>query len=108
MSQYSFPILQNKEILLCLQELQMAATEEDLLKPTPVKVQTIYAQFIELLLGEKRDEMVQPAFKGIQELEFPELHEESVPTVSFLNAWYARRAASRPPPPRAPRRLAGA
>lgn len=87
MSNFSFPLLKNGEILLCLNELQIASTEEDLLKPNPLKVQLIYSQFIELLLNQKREDMVQPAFSGIQELEYPELHEESVPTISFLNAW---------------------
>jgi|TARA_B100000524_G_scaffold233545_1_gene124129 kinetochore protein Nuf2 len=87
MANYSFPLLKSGEILLCLHELQIASTEEDLQKPNPLKVQLIYSQFIELLLNQRREDMVQPAFSGIQELEFPELHEESVPTISFLNAW---------------------
>jgi len=41
---------------------------------------------VELLLNQKREDMAQPAFSGMQELEFPELHEESVPTIAFLNA----------------------
>ncbi len=87
MSHYSFPILQNKEILLCLSELSIEATEDDLLNPTAGKVQMMYSQFIELLLNQRREDMLQPSFQGLDEIDFPELHEESVPTMGFLKAW---------------------
>ena len=83
---YSFPILKVNEILCCLNELSIGAVEDDLKKPQPLKVQMIYSQFIELLLNEKREDMAQPAFSGMQELEYPELHEESVPTIGFFTA----------------------
>ncbi|KAL3899704.1 MAG: hypothetical protein SGPRY_012599 [Prymnesium sp.] len=86
MAQYSFPILQNKEIVLVLNELQIEAVEDDLLHPTSGKVQLVYQQLIELLLNQRREDMVQPQFAGMAELEFPELHDESVSTIAFLRA----------------------
>lgn len=86
MSHYSFPILKNQDILLCLSELSIEATEDDLVNPTSGKVQLMYSQFIEILLNQRREDMLQPSFSGIDALEYPELHEESVPTMGFLKS----------------------
>lgn len=86
MSHYSFPLLKNQEILLCLNELSIEAADDDLTNPTSGKVQLIYSQLIELLLNERREEMLQPKFAGMAELEFPELHDESVSTMAFIRA----------------------
>ena len=85
----AFPLLKSAEILQCLNELGIASSEDDLLHPTGLKVQHIYASFNELLLHRKREDMAQPDFEGLQELEFPELHEQSVPMIGFLSAWCA-------------------
>ncbi|EOD35971.1 hypothetical protein EMIHUDRAFT_362808 [Emiliania huxleyi CCMP1516] len=82
----AFPLLKSAEILQCLNELGIASSEDDLLHPTGLKVQHIYASFNELLLHRKREDMAQPDFEGLQELEFPELHEQSVPMIGFLSA----------------------
>lgn len=84
--QYSFPILKIDEVLLCLSELSIDAVAADLNEPTPGKVEQIYSQLVELLLDERREDMVQPNFNGMTELEYPELHEQSVSTVAFLRA----------------------
>lgn len=86
MSQYSFPILQNKEIVVVLNELSIETVEDDLVNPTSGKVQLIYQQLIELLLNQRREDWLQPQFAGMAELEFPELHDESVSTAAFLRA----------------------
>ena len=65
MSHYSFPILQNREVLLCLNELSIEVVEDDLVHPTPGKVQHVYSQLIELLLNQRREDMMQPAFSGM-------------------------------------------
>lgn len=85
-SHYSFPLLSAKEILLCLSELSVECIEDELLNPTSGKVQMMYSQFIEMLLNQRREDMVSPAFQAMEELEFPELHEDSVPTMGFLKA----------------------
>jgi hypothetical protein len=53
-SQYSFPILTNAEILACLAELDIAATEDHLLKPTPETARAIYEPLVLLLVGVTR------------------------------------------------------
>lgn len=83
----AFPLLKNQEILQCLNELGIQSTDDDLVNPTSLKVQHIFASFNELLLHRKREDMSQPDFEGLQELEFPELHEQSVPMIGFITAW---------------------
>ena len=84
---YSFPLLPVREIRDTFGELRIQVTEDDLANPAGWKVKQIYEQLIELLLNQRREDMAQPSFGGIAELEFPELHEESVPMTAFLKAW---------------------
>mmetsp|Transcript_42730 Transcript_42730/g.106345 ORF Transcript_42730/g.106345 Transcript_42730/m.106345 type:complete len:450 (+) Transcript_42730:39-1388(+) len=86
MSHYSFPILPNKEIVHLLNEISIEVVDDDLLNPTSGKVQLLYQQLVELLLNQRREDMLQPQFAGMAELEFPELHDESVSTMAFLRA----------------------
>ena len=83
---FSFPILALREIRDTLNELGIVMTEDDLANPAGWKVKQIYEKLIELLLNQKKEEMAQPAFNHIDLLEFPELHEESVPMVAFIKA----------------------
>ena len=83
---YSFPILKVDEIRDTMNELQINLTNDDLTQPAGWKVKQIYEKLIELLLNQKKEEMAQPAFNHIDLLEFPELHEESVPMVAFIKA----------------------
>ena len=41
---------------------------------------------IELCTGVTREEMSQPAFAGLSALNYPELHEDSIPELAFLRA----------------------
>jgi len=86
MSQYSYPLLHSEEILTVLRELTIDATTDDLLNPTPQKVHVVFSQLVELLLNQKQEDTAQPQFKGIDMLEYPELHEESVPAMGFITA----------------------
>jgi kinetochore protein Nuf2 len=87
---YSFPILDDNDILLCLRELQMNVQETDLVNPTPQAVHSIYCHFLDILMNVTRDDLVQPQFTST--LEYPELHEDSIPMVTFLRSWYAALA----------------
>ena len=82
---YSFPLLPVREIRDTCGELRIAVTEDDLTNPAGWKVKQIYEQLIELLLNQRREDML-PSLNGMAELEFPELHEESVPMVAFIKA----------------------
>lgn len=142
MSQYSFPLLSDKEIAQCLDELGLQASLELLAKPTFEFVQPIYESLVTVLMGvsrwgrrvarasgfrgpdggalagrgaaggfvleqrpltrrrppaaarPRREELQQPVFAAIDALEFPELHDESIPAMSFLRHLGRLMAAS--------------
>ena len=85
--QHTFPILKNSEILLCLNELGIPANDKDLTDPNPMRTQQMYGQFAELLLDKTAAYSHCPHLQdlaGMQELEFPELHEESTQAAAFF------------------------
>jgi len=81
---YSFPILDQSEMLACFGELHMNVRDEDLLKPSAQAVHAIYTQFLEITMNITREDMIQPQFS--ENLEYQELHEESIPMITFLRA----------------------
>ena len=85
-SAYSFPILKNSEILSCMPNLGIRMTESDLTNPEPSFVQEVYEIFVEVLSGITKEELNQQQFVGLGELEFPELHEDSIPRIALFRA----------------------
>jgi myosin heavy subunit len=85
---WSFPTLKISEILMCLNELGIPATEDDLVNPEKNKDQCrhILEQLAEICTGTTREEMNQPAFSGLSALTYPELHEESIPQINSFRA----------------------
>jgi len=61
-------------------------TESDLTNPEPEFVQEVYGTFVEVLAGTTKEELHQQQFVGIGELEFPELHEDSIPRLALFRA----------------------
>lgn len=82
----AFPVLRPYEIVGCLADLGITVTEQDLLKPTPVMMKSIYMQLLERLACISKEEIEQPVFGAMHVLEFPELHEESIPELAFGSA----------------------
>eukprot|EP00899_Mesostigma_viride_P008740 jgi/Mesvir1/17868/Mv12945-RA.1 len=83
---FSFPILNNQEILACLAELDLHIPEADLLKPTYEVIRPVFEGIVQLLVGVTREELHQPIFRAMDLLEYPELHEESIGSLSFDRA----------------------
>mmetsp|Transcript_14324 Transcript_14324/g.21451 ORF Transcript_14324/g.21451 Transcript_14324/m.21451 type:complete len:476 (+) Transcript_14324:73-1500(+) len=85
---YSFPILKSSEIMLCLNELGITISEEDIAHPEKNKdqVRRIYEYLTELCTGITREEISQPVFAGLKHLSFPDLHEDSVPYINSFRA----------------------
>ncbi|DBA85310.1 hypothetical protein WJX79_007297 [Trebouxia sp. C0005] len=86
MSGFSFPILSNQELLPCLKEMNLPLTAEQISKPTFEILQRIYEILVTTLLGVTREELQQPVFMAIDTLEYPELHDESIPTLAFIKS----------------------
>ena len=95
MSQYSFPLLEKRDIRETLGELNIPCTDDDLGNPMPHTVQLIYEQLVELLLSQPREEFAQPSFSGMDHLEHPELHSDSIRMNAFLRAWCAAATLGR-------------
>jgi len=85
---FSFPLLKSGEILQCLAELQVPLGEAELMEPEKNKdtVRKAMVHLIELCTGVTREDMSQPAFAGLSSLNYPELHEDSIPELAFLRA----------------------
>ncbi|KAK9816471.1 hypothetical protein WJX72_000700 [[Myrmecia] bisecta] len=83
MSGYSFPILSDQELLPCLKEMELPCSAAQLAKPTYEVVRPLYESMVTTLMGITREELQQPVFQAIVALEFPELHDESIPAVAF-------------------------
>jgi kinetochore protein Nuf2 len=85
---YSFPILKTNEIILCLNELGLSVSEDELVNPDKNKdqIRRVYEYLTEYCTGTTREEMSQPAFCGLSKLTYPELHEESIPQINSFRA----------------------
>jgi kinetochore protein Nuf2 len=78
-----FPNLPISDILPCLRDLQIPCTDEDLKKPTPVRVLAMYEQLTELLVSIPRDDSAFPSFAAMEILEHPNLHNDSMAMMGF-------------------------
>lgn len=87
-STYSFPILKNSEIIGCMPNLGIHMSESDLTSPEPEFVTNVYETFVDLLAGITKEELNQPQFIGLGELDHPELHEDSIPRLALYRATY--------------------
>lgn len=47
----SYPILDNKQLLTCLNEMDVKLTADQLTKPTPDVVRKVFDQLVTMLLG---------------------------------------------------------
>eukprot|EP00033_Pygsuia_biforma_P004056 GCRY01004444.1.p1 GENE.GCRY01004444.1~~GCRY01004444.1.p1 ORF type:complete len:484 (+),score=136.12 GCRY01004444.1:131-1453(+) len=86
MAAYSYPILNVEEITQCMGELNMPMSMEELAHPNREQVRNVFIRFVELLMGVSIDDFQQPAFSVMEMLQYPELHEESIPELSFFRS----------------------
>ncbi|KAF5831089.1 Nuf2 family-domain-containing protein [Dunaliella salina] len=83
-SSFSFPILENDELLPCLSEMEVALDANQLAKPSYEVVRCVFEQIVIMLTGVTREELTQPVFTAMDAFEYPELHDESIPTNNFF------------------------
>ncbi|DAZ98771.1 TPA: hypothetical protein N0F65_003987 [Lagenidium giganteum] len=81
---YSFPVLKPADIFACIREMQIAVSEDEIRNCDVTAIRKVLEVFIENIMGITREEMSQPAFSGLSALNFPELHEESIPELTFF------------------------
>jgi len=90
---FSFPMLSSEEILACMNELQISMEPQDLEKPSARSVRHVYEALCEVCIGVTKEEINNGITYGegtnlMEELgvEFPDLHEDSVPQLRFFRA----------------------
>lgn len=81
---YSFPLLKASEIFAVIRNMHIPVNEDDIRKAEPAATRKVFEIFIENIMGISREELSQPAFSGLRALDYPELHEESIPELAFL------------------------
>ncbi len=75
---YIFPVLRLDEVLLCLSDLGIPASPEDLTRPTTVRCLQIFTLFTDQLLAAPSASSFQ-----LDMLDHPELHADSYQLLSF-------------------------
>lgn len=85
--QYSFPILKTEEIAKCLNELGIVISKDELAAPENniQRCHYMFENLAEICTGIAKEDIQQPAFKGLQNINYPELHDHSIPKINFLN-----------------------
>ena len=84
---FSFPMLSSEEILLCMNELQISLEKGDLEKPSARSVKPVYEALCEACIGVTKEEInCVLEDESCTNLEFPELHEDSLPNLAYFRA----------------------
>jgi kinetochore protein Nuf2 len=83
---YSFPLLGDADILQCMSDLEISLSQEELKAVPKESVRRVLEQLIDMCTGITKEEMNQPAFAGLSALSYPELHDDSIPTLAFFRA----------------------
>jgi kinetochore protein Nuf2 len=83
---YSFPILNNADIVQCMNDLEIPLTAEELSTAPKDAVRRVFESLVDMCTGVTKEELSQPAFAGLGCLNYPELHEESIPELATFRA----------------------
>lgn len=86
---YSFPLLKPSEIFACVREMRIPVEADEIRACEPAAVRRVLEVFLESVVGLTREDMTQPKFSGLGALSYPEIHQESIPELTFFRA--ARR-----------------
>ena len=81
-------MLSERELCGCLAELNLdkSKVEQCISKPDSETVQLIYEHLLSLLTGIDKQSLTTPVFAAMEDaqMEFPELHDESIPAVNLF------------------------
>ena len=85
---FSYPMLSERELCGCLCELNLdkSKVERCVAKPDSETVQLIFEHLLSLLTGIDKQTLTTPVFSAMEDaqMEFPELHDESIPAVNLF------------------------
>jgi kinetochore protein Nuf2 len=85
---FSFPIMKPAEIVQALNDYGIRVSVDELSNPEKYKdmFRIVLEQLVEICIGTTREEIYQPAFAGLSSLNYPELHDESIPQLNNFRA----------------------
>lgn len=89
---YVFPVLKVGEIVVCMKELGLAFTEEDVLKPTPARAIAAYEVILDALIGLAREETEANLHAMAHEISYFEIYSDSLATMAFHQQLYVHAA----------------
>eukprot|EP00842_Homolaphlyctis_polyrhiza_P005764 jgi/Hompol1/6189/HPOL_004099-RA len=79
----TFPDLNLQTLKVCMDNVGIPVTTEDLQKPTPQRMMEIYEAFLVLLQDVRADQFTQLPFDVLEMLEHPEVHRDSLGLLAF-------------------------
>ncbi|KAJ1962598.1 kinetochore-associated Ndc80 complex subunit nuf2, partial [Dimargaris xerosporica] len=80
---YIFPTLKPSEILQCMNDLQIPFTEEDLAKPTALRMQMAYEAFIDIFMGITAEQFENSEAQLANLVEHPNIYTNSAQLIIF-------------------------
>lgn len=85
----TYPILSDAEIVECFKDLGVQqVTVQNLSKPEPEFIYTLYENVVQKLMGISADEMSKPIMELYTELGHPQLFDASIYQLNFLGNLY--------------------
>jgi kinetochore protein Nuf2 len=101
-----------------MNDLEIPLTAEELSAAPKDAVRRVFEALVDMCTGITKEELSQPAFAGLSVLNYPELHEESIPEIATFRAVskmtaicgmndFSMRDLSEPDPKRLRRQLSG-
>jgi kinetochore protein Nuf2 len=79
---FIFPMLKNQEIIDCMEDMQIPFTSEDLQRPTQSRMQAVYENFCDILMGVTREE-IEAVDSSALDLEYADIYQNSLVLMSF-------------------------
>jgi hypothetical protein len=86
----AFQVLKYKEILMCLHNLEIQVTLDDLKKPTELSVASMFEQLVEIVIGVNEDVLSEPTMAGLDNIVNREMHGRSFGRIAIQKAMYVR------------------
>ncbi|KAI9596292.1 Nuf2 family-domain-containing protein [Syncephalis fuscata] len=79
---YIFPTLKTQEILTCLHELQIPFSEDDLQRPSHMRMMSVYESICYVFMGVSREDIVS-IDKFTSNMSYPDLYQNALVSMSF-------------------------
>lgn len=92
---YSYPLLKPVEVVRCMNDLSIQFEENDLAKPSSIKMMQTYEAIIEIFMGISKDSSMfhnglngnyghqDLAFGILEVLDYPDLHVDAIAFMAF-------------------------